>query len=361
MRLLTPRLVLCAAVLGSLIGAPASAEEADRKPDRFAAELQKRIGGKAPLDDVRVDVRWPVANRYASMRLYGRGVLICDGKAQLMVAKETVRAVLRDLRDSGFAAMEDHYGSIGEDEGEEGDHEREPHEGPHLKGSVEVRLGPVSKNVLQFLVGDQSAELASLANKLLSVCRDAATKGITVSSLDDGLGKVASGALAPESLEVIVNRRADSKEGASGETYILDLEGRRATDRSRPREKTAPAPKTLVLSAADFTSLVRRLADESVGEIPINVYADQYTEIRVTVLNQSRSILARKFLNATPQTHGEKQKSFDRLYEALRALHARVAKEGKPVAQPVPSPSEKEREREREKEREEKEKKEKRS
>jgi hypothetical protein len=347
---LIPTLSLCAAALLASGGAPASAGETAGTPDRFGRELQKRVAGKAPLDDVRIDVRWPMGNRYASMRLYGRGVLICDRKAQRLVEKDAVRAVLRDLRDGGFAAMEDHYGSAGEDEEE--DRDRKPNEGPHLKGSVEVRLGSVSKNVLQFLVGEQSPELETLARRLLSVCGDAASKGVTASSLDEGLRKVASGELAPETLEITLNRRADAKEGASGETFLLDVEGRRATDHARPRGQTPPPPKTLVLSAADFTTLVGRLAGEKVGEIPINVYADRYTEIRVTVLDQTRSILARKFGNVTPQTHGEKQKAFDRIYDTLRALHVRVAKEGQAVARPVASPSEKEREREPERERE---------
>ncbi|HEY1251565.1 MAG TPA: hypothetical protein VGH97_10275 [Thermoanaerobaculia bacterium] len=355
MRLLTRRLVLCAAAL-VVAGAPASAApEAARPPDRIERELAKRLGGKAPLDDVRVDVRWPGTGGYLSMRLYGRGVLICDGRTQRTVKKETVRGVLRDLRDGGFAGMEAHYGSAGEDEGEE-EREREPHEGPALKGSIEVRLGSTAKVVQQFLVGDQSPALETLARRLLAVCRDTTSNGITASSLDDGLAKVASGVLAPETFELILNRRADGKDAASGESFILAVEGRRATDRARPRGQKPPAPRRLLLSAADFTRLVRGLADEKVGEIPINVYADRYTELRVTVLDQSRSVLARKFLNVTPQTHGEKQKAFDRLYETLQALHARVAKEGKAIAPAAPSPSPTEAEREREEREKEKEK-----
>jgi hypothetical protein len=351
--------VCLAALLSLSLPGVLRAAEAREEPDRFAHELARRIQGKAPLEDVRVDVRWPVVDHYASLRLHGRGVLICDGKAQLTVARDAVLSVLKDLRAARFAAMEDRYGTEGEEE--EGEREerkpeqRKPDEGPALKGFVEVRLGSVAKTVQQFAVGDQSKELDALARKLLSVCREAGTKGtpIGASSLDDGLRKVASGSLAPETFALILHRRAESKVGDAGESFILEIQGRRITDRPMPAGQKPPAPRALVLPAADFTGLVRLLADQRVEEIPLNVYADRYTDLRVTVLDRERSILARKFLNTTAQTHGEKQQAFDRAYEALHALHARVAKEGMTVAPATSSPAgEKERERDKEKEKE---------
>jgi hypothetical protein len=260
--------------------------------------------------------------------------------------------------------MEDHYGSLGEDEEAEEERERQrqrhepvehkPNEGPALKGFVDVRLGALVKTSQQFAVGDQSAELEALVRKLLPVCRGGAN-GISASSLDDGVQKVASGALAPETFALILNRRSESKAGDDRESFILEMQGRRVTDRLMPPGQTPPAPRSLDLPEADYTALVRVLADQHVGEIPINVYADRYTELRVTVLDRERSIVARKFLNMTPQTHGEKQQAFDRAYAALQLLHARVAKEGKTVVPPASAPAakkDKEREKEKEKEKE---------
>jgi hypothetical protein len=367
MRWPSARLSLCLAALLSLplaLQSVARAAEAREETDRFAHELARRIQGKAPLEDVRVDVRWPIVDHYASSRLYGRGVLICDGKAQLAVSRDAVVSVLKDLRAARFSAMEDRYGTEGEEEEGEREErkpeerkpeERKPDEGPALKGFVEVRLGSVAKTVQQFAVGDQSKELDALARKLLSVCREAASKAtpIGASSLDDGLSKVASGSLAPETFALILNRRAESKVGDAGESFILEIQGRRVTDRPMPPGQKPPAPRSLLVPAADFTSLVRLLADQHIEEIPLNVYADRYTDLRVTVLDRERSILARKFLNTTAQTHGEKQQAFDRAYNALHALHARVAKEGKAVAPDASAPAgEKEREREKEKEKE---------
>ncbi len=342
--------------VSALSRAAEAPEEHAAQPDGFARELARRIQGKAPLDDVRVDVRWPVVDHFASIRLFGRGLLICDGKEQRTVSRDVVLSVLKDLRDGRFAVMEDHYGSEGEEEEGEREErkpeEQKPNEGPALKGAVEVRLGAAAKTVQQYAVGDQSPELDALARKLLSVCRDSGPKGVGASSLDDGLRKLASGALAPETFALILHLRSESRAGDAGESFILEVQGRRATDRPMPAGQKPPAPRSLLLPAGDFTSLVRLLADQHIAEIPVNVYADRYTDLRVTVLDRERSILARKFLNTTPQTHGEKQQAFDRVTAALHALHARVAKEGKTVAPAASSAGEKDKERERKKEKE---------
>jgi hypothetical protein len=361
MRRFFPRLAVCLVALLSLTGVARVEDEreAKKESDRFEKELSRRIQGKAALEDVRIDVRWPIVDHVASFRLYGRGILICDGKAQSTVSKDAVRSTLKTLRDGRFADMEDHYGSLGEDEEAEEERERQrqrhepveqkPNEGPALKGFVDVRLGALVKTSQQFAVGDQSAELEALVRKLLPVCRGGAN-GISASSLDDGVQKVASGALAPETFALILNRRSESKAGDDRESFILEMQGRRVTDRLMPPGQTPPAPRSLDLPEADYTALVRVLADQHVGEIPINVYADRYTELRVTVLDRERSIVARKFLNMTPQTHGEKQQAFDRAYAALQLLHARVAKEGKTVVPPASAPAaKKDKEREKEK------------
>ena len=54
----------------------------------------------------------------------------------------------------------------------------------------------------------------------------------------------------------------------------------------------------------------------------------------IEVLGQDRKIPARSYLDVTPETHGEKQLAFDRLYEAFRALHEQAQKDGTPVSDP---------------------------
>ena len=61
--------------------------------------------------------------------------------------------------------------------------------------------------------------------------------------------------------------------------------------------------------------------------------------MRIEVLGEDRTIPARAYLGVTSETHGAKQKAFDRLYDAFRALHERAHKYGKPVVDPERAPS----------------------
>jgi hypothetical protein len=330
-------------------------EEPDRDarpaPDHLTAALDARISGKASLDDVRIDASWSRDGRVSSVRVYGNGVVICDGKLQFKVKKSDVVALLVTLRKAHFGAMPEHFG-----EGEED----EEHEGPRLRGRVSVRAGGIFKSVLQLVDGEQSAELEALARKILETCKGAAQKGTGAESIADGLQKLTTGGLAPEALEIRFQRRVKASGESAGEAWILELEGRRVTDSLMPPGKMPPPARQLVLSDADFQSLTKLLADAGVGQIPINVYTSEYTDLMISLLSRTRFISGRKFLNMTPETQGEKQKAFDRIDEAMRALHDRVEKEGKAVksapkqaaASKEKAEKEKEREREREEERE---------
>src|SRR5262249_22054573 len=97
---------------------------------------------------------------------------------------------------------------------------------------------------------------------------------------------VASGTLAPETLALVLHRRAESKTGDGGESFILEVQGRLVTDRPMPAGQMPPAPRSLLLPEADFTSLVTLPAAQRTTEVPVNVYADRYTDLRVTVLDR---------------------------------------------------------------------------
>lgn len=329
---------------------PSERPEADRDrdsavgPDRIGPELRKRIRGQAKLDDVRVEVIWPLGGASTSARVYGNGVGIWNRRRQFRMSRAQVLSMLETLRKAHFGSMPNRFGESEEDE---------RNEGPRLKGRIAVRAGWVSKTVIQLYDGEQSGEFASLAERLLAICERPSQKGVEAASLNDGSNKLASGELAPETLQVTVQRRFAKPDTEAGEAgWILQLEGRRVLAEVLPAGKTILPNRLLVLSDAEFRELARLLAGRP-GDIPINVYAPEYTDIQVAVLRWSRSISGRRFLNLTPETHGEKQRSFDRLYETFRALHERARKDGTDVPSSVTPPApeqENEAEREREKE-----------
>jgi hypothetical protein len=300
-------------------------------PDRLGPMLGKSIRGEAPLDDVEIDVLWSTgALGIDSGRIYGDGVVICNDSLQFSVKKETVLSILEALRKARFGSMPPSYGEASEDVRGEASRGGED-EGPRLRGRIEVRAGSITKTVQQFWNGPRSAELEALAREILGVCRDPAPEGTRVATVVEGLEKLDSRSLASEALQVTLRRRADGEDAAADASWILKLDGRRVTDQLLPAGHTPRPPKLLVLSEADFQTVVRLLAEARITEIPTYVYQTQYTELRVTVLNRMRLITGRKVRNLTAETLA-KQKAFDRVYGALHALHERVQKKGKTIA-----------------------------
>ncbi|HEY1433844.1 MAG TPA: hypothetical protein VGG65_00635, partial [Thermoanaerobaculia bacterium] len=112
--------------------------------------------------------------------------------------------------------------------------------------------------------------------------------------------------------------------------------------------------RVLLLSNKDFVGLAQALHDADPAALPQSLFAPQYTDVVIQLLNRYRPIQARQFAGMTPQTNGEKQEAFDRVLAKLTALHERARKEGRVVAIPDQTHSESE-ERDRERKEEERE------
>ena len=301
--------------------------------------LEQRISGKVSADDVIVDIRWPFEGLYSSTRVYGSGVGIWRREFQIRLPRTEVRRLLKVLVSNHFGSLP---GSFGADEG--------PNE-KSLKGRIVVSVGPVTKLVSQADTGDQSAVLQAIAEEFLRASKKAAAHTVGASSLLNGLEKISAGTLAPEVLRVNVRRRVAT---VGGEGWLLRMNGRRVYDELVEKVGLPGSARVLVLSSKDFGALVQVLRDANPATLPQSLYAAQYTDVVVQLLNQFRHIQARQFAGMTAQTNGAKQAAFDRALDALTALHARAQKEGRVVPIPDQTQSESE-ERERERKEEERE------
>jgi hypothetical protein len=311
--------VLLAASAAVLAAAPATDEpdrDADQRPngpDGLTPALAQRIRGKAPLDDVKIDVFWSRGGRATTVRLFGNGVGIWKREKQIRLSRAQVLDVLKAIERARFGAMPDQFG---EEEG--GEHEK--NEGPRLKGQLVVRAGAVRKSTLQLVDGEQSQALARLIERILQLCEGPARKGVGAASMGEALRLLAAGALAPELLEVTAQRRPDPKgPDTTGAGWTLRLAGLRVSEEP---------DRSLVLSEEAFHEFATLLSDASPETLPQSLYAASYTDVTVAILKYSRTIAGRRFLGMTPETHGEKQKAFDRITAALEALHARLEKQG---------------------------------
>lgn len=310
----------------------ASAKSA-KTDDRVGPAIARRLEGKVSADDVRIDADWRRKSTIVGARVYGNGVGIWRDQTQFTLTHAQVLDLLRALQAAHFGAMDRTYGGEANEAETEEEREKEkekekPKEKMYLRGSVTLRVGSDLKRVGQYMDGEQSRALATLAGKILAVSEKAAKTGVGAASLSDGLAKVAAGKLAPETLQVFVQNRAD-RPGESQETgnWILRIDGRRVID----HETTGPTTRVqhlLVLSDDEFRAFTEIVRDADPQTLPRNLYAAQLAHVDIRVLQGRANLTARRYVGKTAETLGAKQVAFDRLFAALAELHERAGKQG---------------------------------
>ena len=339
--MLRTRLVLAAAVLFATGAVLAQTPPAKTPPagNRFDQALAQRAEGKQSPEDVRIDASWRRGTEILECRVYGTGVGIWRDETQFSLTREQVAGILKELEKARFGAMPKFFGNP-EGEGEE-DEDRDKESGKkreketerekekvYLRGSLFVRVASDSKRVAQYMEGDQEKPFAALVARILDIAEKAAAGGHGAASLPEGLAAVADGKLAPETLQVMVQRRAGgSAARASSAHWLLRIDGRRVLDRSWTADGSE-STKLLVLPEADFKKLVTLFKDSDLAGMPRNLYSADNVRIDLRVLDRRADLSARRYAGKTSQSLGAKQEAFDRVDAALVALHDRVAKEG---------------------------------
>ena len=332
----------------ALCGSPALRAEEPEKggtPDTISAPLNARLSGKGSLDDSFVDVVWETSPTHlASCKCWGNGLGLWDRAAQFHFSKAQTLEIFQMVQKVQFGSLDDSVP-------EEGDSE----------GRIRVHVGTASRTVWQMKKGEPGAEeLAKLAQTVLSACEKPAQTGVRMENMQDGLKKLAAGTLAPEALEVVFKRATDHPAATKEEeNWLVQINGRKVLDRVNTKDKANPRhERSLTLSEKDYKALVAMLEAGSVWKMRESLYATQYSNLRVVVLNKTRNIQARQFADMPPTKYGEEQATFEHIFDWGVALHKRALKEGKTVVRPpATSPvhrdeNEKEEEEEREREKE---------
>lgn len=333
-------MALCFCLVAARPVAAAPPQDADREKEEHAkgasnealeSAIEKRVQGKASLDDVKIEAQWRRKTGMISARVYGNGVGIWRDTTQFQLSREQVLDLLRAFDRAHFADMPKQFGSDEESEGEsEEEREREKQkEKTFFQSIVNLRIGTEQKRVAQSMTGDQSEAFRKLTQKIIAVCEKAAKTGVSAASMGDGLSKLASGKLAPEALQLLVQRKTDRPAGPGAEdgNWTLRLDGRRVVDATVSADKTATR-RALVLSQEDFRKFAALLAENDPTGMPKNLYSPQYLTLDLHVLKARCDVSARRYAGTTVETHGAKQAAFDRIYAAVLALHARAEKEG---------------------------------
>jgi hypothetical protein len=304
----------------SLLAAPVP-EEKTTPPDvkKFHEAIGELLDGTRPLDSVRIAVVWSGRQ----IDLHGNGLAFIDRKSQVKLSREEVRKALDTLQKADFGGMADSFGGINFPPG--GPRPRIP---IRILGSVGVTIEGVTKGSRQLGGGEQSEALAKLATDLIALVAAPGREASTPTSLADGLDKIGKGTLDPQTLGILVHRLIEQP-GQPGEGFLMRLEGNKVTCQSNVRDKGYGPTKTLILDRKELEALTKLLLDNKAAEFPVNLWAVTYTDFNLRVLGMEKSMQARQFAGKTPDTHGEQQKQFDRIYAQLEALAQRTLKEGK--------------------------------
>lgn len=263
-----------------------------------------------------------------SMRVWGDGLGVWQGKRQFRLAAHAVTAALELLQKADFAAFAPVYGGPRQIDPRERDR---PDDGSAVLISCRIRvaLGGQSKESAQRAKGEQSEDLRSLAEAILAIGEAAAESGVETESLVDGLDKVGRGELDPRVLRLLLHRKPTADETANhGPGFLLRLEDREATTRRHDPGIGYGQEIALELEASEVRNLALVLADFDLAAMPANLWAPVYTEVAIEVLDQRKSIQARPFAGLEPGTHGDLQKDFDALVQSLVSLQDEVVVEG---------------------------------
>jgi hypothetical protein len=265
-------------------------------------------------------VRCPSGSRVESVEVFGSGVAVWSGSRQIGVEPALVRRIASTLMDAGFAAMPATYGGT---PAALRDSPKVPRAGAEVVCQVSLELDGASKSVIQLRKGEQSAELRALAGAVLDLLRPHASSGFAPRNLASALQALGSGELAPELLGVSLHRRPSG----AGSASLLSVRRGRAETREHPGTPRETA-RSLTLKTEELRALAGLLARVELEALPANLWADQYTELDVSVMRFRKSIQARRFDGMTKASHGARQQDFDRLRDGLVELERRVAREG---------------------------------
>ena len=302
-------LLLSAALLASAVtgcaGGPRPAPGAPAEGAALERALRQALERRT-WTDLRLETECATGQGLRSAILFGSGAGVWNRERQASLPRERLLALLRKLADAGFPRMPETYGAAA---GE-----------AKLICSVRLELDGAGKRVQQLASGPRSPALMRLAEDVLEAAEEAGRAGPQAASLTEGLGRIARGELAPELLVLHVLRQSETPGAPAG--WDLGIEGGKATLQRLPAPD-GETPRTVRLDAADLAALAGRLAAARLEELPGNLWAPEYTDFEVRVLNRRRSLQARQFAGLTPETHGEAQQRFDRLWEALEALYRR--------------------------------------
>lgn len=252
----------------------------------------------APLEAARADASIPFELRVdctdqdsrRSLQVIRGSIAVWGNERQVRLSSEDREALLDLLVDADFPRFAPRYGETPK---------AEKQEAPlRVSCRIHVAVPGLEKSSVQLLDGEQSEQLLRLARQLLDRIEPLAAGGVTATSLEDGLAKLADQTLAPEVLGLRFVTLPDA--GGSAPGTILRIEGGQISKQDYAPGEAVGAVHTRDLAACQLRDIISALRDARLWELPINLREDGVIELEVRVLSQSKTVIARSSFSPAP-------------------------------------------------------------
>lgn len=313
--------VLPIIALASLLAACATVPNANEQP--------RRPWHAVPLDDVRIAADRATDDRKAqAVVIYGDGVAVWNNSVQFRVDPGTIRQILASFDAAGFETIQNspkgkvlrrraaiRAGAYSHEAWESWEQEltRKDEQETIKRGRERRGLPPETPS---------EPPLTTLVDSIINTVAPIVEKGgTTADSLADGLKKIASGQLAPETLSLTMLVKPEPGRGEESGGFLFKIqEGTASWSDFQGEQRGFGTERNVKVPAARLRDLASRLASFDPESLPANLYSPKYQEVIIFVMSRQKSTLARPFAGLTPEKHGEAQTRFDAMMTVLTSV-----------------------------------------
>lgn len=278
-------------------------------PRDFGEAFQQALRGQTT--DLEIEVASREKGPYRVLEIWGDGIGIENGERQFQLSPAEVKRAVRAF--SGIETL-----------ASERPADASPGNGPMVQWKARIRARGFEQVALRHSKNKPLAGLDAIVREVSAVCEPALANAITVKSIPEGLGGIASGRVSSRALtlQFTALEEVPAPEGARpgfivsirGRTGMLTLSG--ATG-SRP-----PAPFTL--TEDEFRALVAAIRTAAPETYPAALSSARYEQLVVTVLGHQRDLQARRFADLDPATTRTAQAAYEVLRAHIESLVSRI-------------------------------------
>lgn len=259
---------------------PFAAAAADQAPALTRAIQAAQDDPDIPFH-LEVDCTDDEASR--SLKVFRGEIAVWNRERQITLDSGKRRVLLELLFDARFPDFGARYGGRPKADKEEA--------ALRVSCRIHLSVGGLQKTSVQLFEGEQSAELLGLAGKLLDRIAPHAADGVGASDLEDGLAKLANGALAPELLEFRLLWLPRDTETQAG--FILRVQGGDISRQAYAPGRLVEAPDRQRIASCQMSEMLAALMVAKVWNLPVNLQREGLTELEVAVLGHRKTVIAR--------------------------------------------------------------------